>query len=183
MEWRRVRAVGAYMQGDDLLIDNRIHDHVPGYHVVAPFRLSTGAILLVNRGWMAARPDRSRTTPPPPAAGVVAIEGIAAVPERKPFQVGTPQYPAPGGTQALWPHLDLERYREATGLGVLPFVVQQTDDPHDGLVRVWPGPPDDVAMHKAYALQWYTFAGIALLLYVILNMKRTRSHDGSIRAS
>jgi cytochrome oxidase assembly protein ShyY1 len=174
--WRRVRVIGAFMSGDNLLIDNRIHDHVPGYHVVAPFRVSgTGAVVLVNRGWLAARLDRAAVPPPPAPAGAVWVEGIASVPEQKPFQVGTPRYPVPGSAPALWPNLDLERYRTDTGLAVLPFVVEQTSDSHDGLVRDWPGPPDDVAMHKGYAWQWYTFAALAVGAGPMLAIRSLRS--------
>jgi surfeit locus 1 family protein len=175
LAWRRVRAQGVYLSRDALLIDSRIHDHIPGYHVVDPLEVSgSRAIVLVNRGWMAARLDGTHAAAPPPPSGPVSVEGIAAVSLEPKIRFVKDVLPAPGAERALWSNLDLNAYRKATGLTVLPFVVEQTGDAGDRLVRDWPGPPDDVPMHKAYALQWYTFAGIALALFVALNLKRRR---------
>jgi surfeit locus 1 family protein len=175
LAWRIVRASGAYLGRDQLLIDNRVHNHIAGYHVVAPMELAGSRdIVLINRGWLAPVADRSRVAAPPIPAGAVTVQGIAASPASAGLRLGQPAYPDPGAGDVLWPELDLARFRAATGLAILPFVIEQTAAAPDGLVREWPAPPDDVPMHKAYALQWYTFGVIALGLYVGLNLKRPR---------
>jgi len=179
LAWRMVRASGAYLGRDQLLIDNRVHDHIAGYHVVAPLQLDgRREIVLINRGWLAAGADRARIAAPPLPRGAVTVQGIAAIPTRAGIQLGDPAYPVPATADVLWPELDLSRFGAATGLPVLPVVVEQTDAAADALVRDWPPPPDDVPMHRAYALQWYTFGGIALALYAGLNLKRPRVEHG-----
>jgi cytochrome oxidase assembly protein ShyY1 len=53
-----------------------------------------------------------------------------------------------------------------------PIVVQQTSDADDGLARDWPRPDAGVDKHRIYALQWYSFAALAAVLYVFLSFKR-----------
>src|SRR5579871_369546 len=175
LAWRKVRARGVYLAPSEILIDNRMHDHVPGYHVLAPLEVAgTGRIVLVNRGWMPARPDYRAVSPPALPAGEVTVEGIAAPVERSVFHFRTPPAAAPAG-QPIWASFDVDDYRRATGLAVLPLVVEQTSDAGDGLIRDWPPPRDDVPMHQAYAVQWFSFAAIAAALYVGLNLKRRRA--------
>jgi cytochrome oxidase assembly protein ShyY1 len=74
----------------------------------------------------------------------------------------------------VWQNLVLDRYREWSKLELQPIVIQQTSPAADGLVREW-GPPDAGAdRHRGYALQWFALAVLALLLYVVLNLKRPR---------
>ena len=57
---RRIRLRGHYLPWQ-FLLDNQIHDKQPGYHVLSPFELSTyQQIVLVNRGWVPAKADRTR---------------------------------------------------------------------------------------------------------------------------
>ena len=52
------------------------------------------------------------------------------------------------------------RFAAATGLAVLPVVVEATEPPvpDDGLVRAWPAPDFGVDTHRIYMVQWYAFA-------------------------
>ncbi|MGH8516591.1 MAG: SURF1 family protein, partial [Panacagrimonas sp.] len=57
---RRGSARGAFDPSRQILLDNQPREHVPGYRVWTPLRLSDGAWLIVDRGWVAADPDRRR---------------------------------------------------------------------------------------------------------------------------
>jgi surfeit locus 1 family protein len=176
LQWRRLQVRGTFLPQASFFIDNRVRDHQSGYELVTPFRLEgSGTILLVVRGWNAARADRVLPVPPEAPAGPVRLEGIALVPDEHAFQLGHPDYPIARGTPTLWPHLSIIHYREGSAQPVLPWVLRQTTDASDGLARDWPGPADDSGMHQAYAAQWYSFAAIALGLYVWLNLRRRRA--------
>ena len=60
-------------------------------------------------------------------------------------------------------NLDPARFAAATGLAVLPVVVEATAAPipDDGLVRAWPAPDFGVDTHRIYMVQWYAFALLA----------------------
>jgi surfeit locus 1 family protein len=58
-------------------------------------------------------------------------------------------------------------------LAMQPVVVLQTGKAPDGLVRDWPKPDAGVNTHRAYALQWYVMAVLAVALWLGLNLKKT----------
>ena len=61
LRYRRVVVRGTYDPAHQILIDNRVHQERAGYHVVTPFRVAangTPLLVLVNRGWIPAAPDR-----------------------------------------------------------------------------------------------------------------------------
>src|SRR5215471_17732012 len=81
--YRDVRATGEYDAAHQLLIDNRVHEGRPGFHVVAPLRLSrSGRFVLVDRGWVAQSPRRADLPVIAPPAGIVTVGGRASLPPR-----------------------------------------------------------------------------------------------------
>ncbi len=62
----------------------------------------------------------------------------------------------------------------AAGCAALqPVVLQQTTASDDGLIRRLARPDAGADTNRAYALQWYVFAALTVILYVALNLKRT----------
>src|SRR5215831_10631895 len=175
--YRDVRATGEYDAAHQLLIDNRVHEGRPGFHVVAPLRLARGGrFVLVDRGWIAQSPRRSELPVVPPPPGTVTVSGIATVPPRY-FEL---THAAPAGM--LWQNLDIARIAAATGLDLLPIVIEQGNAtaPQDGLVRDWPPPEFGADRSRSYALQWYSFAALAIVLWLSLNWRQrsAASDDG-----
>ena len=82
----------------------------------------------------------------------------------------------------IWQNLVLERYRAATGLDVLPIIVQQEAGDagiDNGLVRDWP--PADLRRNTnlAYAMQWFGMA-LAIFIYMLfLHVRYIRSRRHS----
>ena len=164
--YREVRATGEYDAAHQVLIDNRVHAGRAGFHVVAPLRLAAGGrFVLVDRGWIAQSARRTELPVVPPPAGTLTVSGRASLPPRY-FELTRT---SPAG--ALWQNLDIARIAAATGLDLLPFVIEQDDAgaPRDGLVRDWPPPDFGIERHRSYMLQWYSFAALALVLWLALN--------------
>jgi len=165
--YRRVQAVGRYDARHAILLDNKVYRNQAGYHVVTPLRLGDSDMhVLVVRGW--APGGRTRADVPRVATpeGVQHVEGIASVPSQRVLELAKVQ---PG---YVWQNLLLDRYAAWTGLKLQPFVILQTNDAGDGLVRDWPRPDAGIDKHKMYAAQWYLFAALSVILYVVLNVKR-----------
>jgi surfeit locus 1 family protein len=172
-ERRRVAARGTFVPGGTFLLDNKVMHGAVGYYVVTPLKLESGGVhVLVNRGWIAAG-DRSRPPEVPAPGGVQTIEGVAVVPGTRFLELG-PE--SDSGT--LRQNLVLSREEKRLGLPLQPFVIEQTSDARDGLVRAWERPDTGVDRHRAYALQWYLFSALAAVLYVALGFKRTGSGAG-----
>lgn len=152
-------------------IDNRVHQGSVGYLVASPLRIAgSDRYVLVERGWVAALPDRKTlpavATPP----GEVEIKGIASPGNPRLFELSSQ-------VQAgkLWQNLTVDRYRNRFGIDLQPIIVQQHNALPDGLVRDWPPPSLGIERHRGYALQWFAMAFAILILYVVLNVRRNRA--------
>jgi len=167
---RRVSARGTFVARATLFLDNKVLNGIAGYHVLTPLRLEGSQFhVLVNRGWIAAG-ERSVLPEISTPAGAQSIEGIALTPSRR-FLELAPE--ASSGSRLQ--NLILEREEKRLGLKLQPFVIEQTSGAPNGLSRQWARPDTGVDRHRVYALQWYSFAALAALLYVVLGFKRLDS--------
>jgi surfeit locus 1 family protein len=160
--FRPVLATGTFDAKHQILIDNRVHAGAVGFDVVTPLNLDDGRMVLVDRGFVAAGPSRDALPSAPPPDGVVAVQGRIDLPAGRYFELG---HEAPAGS--LWQHLDPRRYADATGLPVLPIVLEATAPTagDEKLVRDWPAPDFGIERHRIYMVQWYAFAALALGLW------------------
>jgi len=172
LEWRRVTARGRFEPKYGVLVDNRIRRGVAGYHVVMPLEVGkTGGgdsrYVLVNRGWIAGNPDRSRLPEVRTPAGIVEVAGVAVVPSRRFLELSgaAPQGP-------VWQNLTLERYRAAYPVALQPVMIQQDSALDDGLVREWDAPDLGVDKHYGYAFQWLALAATILVFYLVTHVRR-----------
>lgn len=164
---RKVEVRGEYAPKYTVYIDNRLYKHQPGYHVVTPIRI-TGSQrhVLVNRGWVAANRDRSIPVVDTPA-GEQQVQGTAVAYSERYVELSTKV--AEGN---VWQNLVFERYRQATGLELQPFVIQQASAVDDGLQREWSRPDLGRNTHLAYAFQWYALSLAILIYYLVTHVKR-----------
>lgn len=169
--YRPVTASGTFDAAHQILLDNRVVSGRPGYEVVTPLKLADGRVVLVNRGWIqgGATRDVLPTAVPPPAA--VTVEGRVNVPTARYLELRE------GAVEgALWQNLDPGRFAQATGLPVLPIVIEQTRalDAADTLARAWPAPDVGADKHRIYMLQWYAFAALTAFLWLFFTFRRKR---------
>jgi len=176
LRYRAVVVSGEYDAQHQVLLDNRVHDGHAGYHVVTPLTLVDGRVVLVNRGWAPVGASRATlpTVAPPP--GRVNVDGRIAIPSAEFFELAASP---PAGS--VWQNLDPERFTAATGVKVLPVMIEATQAPvpHDGLVREWPAPDFGVEKHRIYQVQWYLFAALAVVFWIVVQFRRhaPRPHD------
>jgi surfeit locus 1 family protein len=69
-------------------------------------------------------------------------------------------------------NIDLAAFEKETGLPLQPIVIEQHSSAPDGLLREWPRPDVGIEKHESYALQWYSLAGLALVLFAVLSFRR-----------
>jgi cytochrome oxidase assembly protein ShyY1 len=164
---------GHFDGAHQVLLDNISHAGQPGYEVLTPFLLADGSRVLVNRGWVPFTGYRTRlpdialsdsTTQP--------ITGrIADLPSP-----GLASGRAPPTADSSWPkltsfptHAELEG---ALGAKIAQRILLLDPKMPDGYVREWtpPGLPPD--RHFSYAIQWWGFAVVLLVLYFGLNFRK-----------
>jgi surfeit locus 1 family protein len=173
----RVRLAGTYDGEHQFLLDNISAGGRVGFYVLTPLRQPDGSAVLVNRGFIpgtgrrenlpdiALSPDTS-TRVVLGRVGALPVAGLAS------GQLA----PAPTGA---WPRV--ASFPTLAQLGaVLPYplapgVVLAEDDGGPALLREWRPPGLEPARHYAYAVQWWAFAVLALVLFITLNFRRKTS--------
>ncbi|HET6264901.1 MAG TPA: SURF1 family protein [Usitatibacter sp.] len=165
--YRRVAARGEWIPERQIYVDNQIRDGRAGFHVVTPLKIEASpAAVLVNRGWIARDARYPEAPPVAVPRGPVEVHGLATRPPAR-FLELSPQVISGN----VWQNLSIERYRERSGLELLPVVVL-ADPPAEGLAAVRETPDAGIAKHREYALTWFSLAITALVLWIVLNLRR-----------
>lgn len=164
--WTKVSVTGRYDPGHAILARARTVDSQVGFEILTPLLLDDGTAVIIDRGWLAARPESASVAPeiPPVPAGTVSVVGLLHLPESK---ASTPE-PFDGT-------LAVRRIGPAELASVLPYrvygayVTLQSQDPPASEAFV-PIPPDHVnaTMNAGYVAQWWMFAALTLFGYVYL---------------
>ncbi|HEV2147891.1 MAG TPA: SURF1 family protein [Longimicrobiaceae bacterium] len=168
---RRVRVRGVYDPSREVVLRGRAREGRPGVHLVTPLRIAgSDDEVLVNRGWVpspdGATVDRAPYAEPGPQEVVGLLQEVPATGDR-----GQPAAPR-GGGDTTFRRLDLATVRERSAGPVLPVYVQQLPDPARSRppFRV-PAPVLSEGSHLSYAVQWFSFAAIALLGLVVVALR------------
>jgi cytochrome oxidase assembly protein ShyY1 len=175
LEFRRVIVTGEFVPNWPLFLDNRPQGGRTGFILLMPFKIAdSNKYVLVARGWLPRNTAEHGKLPPfttPP--GRVTIEGRVVRQMPRVMQLGTP---APLAPNALVQNTAPEEVARASGLDLLPLVLEQTGPgtAGDGLLRDWPAPGADIDRHKGYAVQWYALAAMAFLFFVITGFRSGR---------
>jgi surfeit locus 1 family protein len=167
---RRVVARGEFVPARTVFLDNKIHQGRVGYEVVTPLRLVGSALhVLVDRGWVPAGPRRDVLPQVPTPAGEQRIEGIALA--HLPHAL-EPGHAAPRGR--VWQNIRVDEFSRISGLALQPLVIEQRSAAADGLLRDWTPPDSGAARNESYAVQWYLFAAVAVVLFLVHSFREGR---------
>ena len=170
---RAVTITGMPISERQLLHDSQTQGGRAGYHVWTALVLEGfQALVLVNRGWVPAAPDR---------------ESLPAVPLAEAMSVWRGQWrplPEPGlragkndCDRTRWPRVvQYPRGAELDCLFGQPVVagILLLDPDHPwGYSRDWHAellPPE---RHLAYAFQWFALSGALLIVFIVVNLRKT----------
>jgi surfeit locus 1 family protein len=178
LRYRQVLARGNYEPEYQILIDNRVHREQAGYHVLTPLRLEGSQMrVLVNRGWVPALADHSRWPQVATPVGVLDVAGLAVVPGTRYLTLAA-DAPTSATWRVVWQNLDLARYAGEVPFPLQPLVIQLSPDSSaGGFAREWPRPDERIERHVGYALQWWGFAAATVIIWLVVNLRRTPSHQ------
>ena len=172
--WRDARLGGSYDGRLHVLLDNRVSNGQAGYHVLTPFILASGRIILVNRGWIPA-PDSRATVPDidmpvvgGPVSGTLAPAPVAGIRLNTEADLVERLSENVIRVQRIDPALIEPYFDDPVNALVLNLDGQEAG----GFKRKWPMPGDGSEKHQAYALQWFLFAAVVVVLYVALSLRR-----------
>ena len=183
VKYRSASATGRYLVDQQVLVTNRTRDSAPGYWVLTPLDLGDGSALVVNRGWIpyAYTEDGSWEDFAPPS-GPVSITGSIEQPQvRSTGIVSGPQDRTEGRLRTLV-RVDVARLAQQVDEQLLPLYVNlRTQSPAQPETPGLPAtvePPDasDEGPHLSYAMQWFIFSAMTLIVYPLILRRVARRH-------
>lgn len=141
------------------------------YRVIAPLDYGEGHVILVDLGSISEAEKAALATPvPKTAAGRVHAEGILR-PSDPPGWFDA----APDTGANRWYARDVPAMAAALGVPQAPPFILQSETPNDGgLPHPVPFRPDLPDNHLAYAVTWFSFALILLVIYALMSRRPKR---------
>jgi len=172
--YQRVSVSGRFEAARQLLWDNRVTNGVAGYEVITPFRLVTGELILVNRGWLPAGLDRS----------VLPDIGFELQESDESTIIGMLTRPSIGFSSgpavesaAGWPrrvqHFAFDEIAAVFDGKLLPGLLQDvTTEAVPMYNNVWMPAASGPQRHYGYAFQWFAMFAALTGLFLFLNSHR-----------
>jgi surfeit locus 1 family protein len=171
--YQRVRLTGELDGAHQFLLDNRSYQGRPGYEVLTPLRRAGATTLLVDRGWVPFTGSRARLPPVDvPAGAATALTGRAALLPSVGLALG---HAVPSGA---WPKVTafptMDELALALGEALEPRVLLLDPGVPGGYLRDWQPPGMSPLRHFSYAIQWWSFAGLVVLVCSVMLLRSRR---------
>ena len=123
MRNRRVIARGRYDAKRQLLLDNRLYQSRPGYHVLTPLLLAGEDVaVLVNRGWVPLGASREQLPDIRSGEQLRILTGRIHLPSAPPLALGESGDSVPGWPKVIQ-RVDLPALEQRLETSLLPFSV------------------------------------------------------------
>jgi cytochrome oxidase assembly protein ShyY1 len=163
LAFRPVTATGTYEVGAETILYGRTNQGRAGSDVLTPLQLGDGRTVIVDRGWVPADAGGPPVAGAEPPRGTVTVDAILL-----PFEARSDDAAPVSDTIAK---VDLGLLSRRVGAPLLPMYVQlrSQSPPQPGRFPV-PGdlPELGEGPHFSYAIQWFSFATIALVGCAVL---------------
>jgi len=165
---------GEYDTDHQIYFDNQVLNMVAGYSVFTPLKLNQDTGILINRGWLAV--GKSRNELPVINLDKIAamnISGLLSLPPSKGVVLSNS-----ANSYVHWPvvlqYIDTIEIENKLGYKLLPMVLIVNDSQKTSLEIM----PVKINMrsekHTAYAFQWYALSLTLLIIYIVVNTKKTK---------
>lgn len=173
-QYRPATARGRYDVEHEVLVFGRSLDGEAGHHVVTPLLLPGAGAILVVRGWVPFAMQVAPVRAAAPPANEVRVEGFL-VPDEGDGSVA----PDADGVVRV---LDVEGIASSLPYDLFPLPLQLAEQtpPQPGSLPIpVPLPVLSEGPHLSYAIQWFSFAVVALVGAVILLLRDRRAATGA----
>ncbi len=162
---RKVTLQGHFESAKYWLLANQVRNARVGYEVIVPYRLESGVLVLVNRGWVQAPATRDKLpevvfSPSNELRGRLYLPSENAMVRNLEKQVGWPKR-----IQKLLPEQATEQLGEPVYSAILRIAY---DDP-SALVTQWRWLNSTQDKHNGYAFQWFAMAFALCVTWLFSN--------------
>ena len=170
IRYRRVTVSGTYDTAHEVILYGRTQADQSGNHVLTPLILDDGSAVAVDRGWVPFEDDSPPLADAAPPDGTVRVTGVLFPPEAE----TAPPSPSPSSAAApttTFAKVDLGALAAQVPYRLAPaYLLLGSQQPAPGALPLVAPPPDaaDAPPHLSYAIQWFSFATIAIVGFVVL---------------
>jgi len=166
LAYRRATARGVFDPAGEIYLTSRSREGIAGVHVVTPLILADGGpALLVDRGWLADTVYRAGSSDGWAWPGAVEVEGTLLPSQSEPsLAFFADRLPGPGDLPLKnWRALYIPGIGSQLAYPVLDVYLAQDSPPPEASMPQ-PEPELDLSdgPHLGYAIQWFSFAAIAI---------------------
>ena len=159
LEFRRAVTRGEWDTDYEVYVRSQVREGRSGLWVVTPLVLADDQAVMVNRGWIPVELNRRAASPP---VGEVEVSGTVRA-SRSRSVLGPEDRPGTDDTIARVDLSVLDVYVPHSLLGV--YVEESSSNPLEWPLRLAEPTFDDEGSHLVYAVQWFSFALVALVGY------------------
>lgn len=154
------------------ILDDRVHAGRLGVMVFVPFAPDgSSRTLLVDLGFLAKPGPGSTDLPelPPIPDHAVTLTGIYAPPPLPGLKLGGNPLPRETDWPKLLTWIDTGQIAADLHAQVYPHVLLLDPDAHSAYLRTWTANVMPPARHRAYALQWFSFAIASIVMFLVMH--------------
>jgi cytochrome oxidase assembly protein ShyY1 len=173
--YRRVTATGRFDAAREVVVRRRVNaDEKVGFHVLTPFVLTDGKVLLVNRGWIPANGAQTEFPRiPAPPKGEITVTG-RLMPDETTAKSGIKDRAGLPDRQVML--ISSEQAERRLGEPVLGgYVELVSPEPRGDSPQLISAPShDEIGAHMAYAVQWWLFSAGVPVGWVVLVRRELR---------
>ncbi|MGR3873479.1 SURF1 family cytochrome oxidase biogenesis protein [Streptomyces graminifolii] len=174
-KYRTVTATGTFETSKEVVVRRRTNgDDEVGFHVLTPFVLTDGKVVLINRGWIPATGAQT-TFPriPAPPSGKTTVTGRLMADETTAASGIKDIKGLPDRQIMLINSEEQARRLHATVVG--GYVEQTAPEAKGGSPEQISDPgKEDAPLNYAYMIQWWLFAAAVPVGYVVLARREAR---------
>ncbi len=172
LEYRHLVAQGEFLHDKEIFLGARSMNGNTGYHVITPFKLGDGRIVLVDRGWIPLERKTADKRAAGNVAGPVALDGVLRLNGRQTWFVPDNR---PDLNFLFW--VDLPAMAKLAGLPDTEtrYFVEVGNTPNPGGFPIGGQTrinlPND---HLQYAITWFSLAIALSVIYVLYLRQRDK---------
>lgn len=166
LNFQRVSLQGSFIPDKNIFLVNKLHRGQIGYEVLSPFKLkSTHQVVIISRGWTPIGFDKTDLPNMPPPSGEMHLTGVVHVPSGRSFFVDQRI------RKEDWPlrlhHLKMESIAPFFEVPLFPYVIRLEENLPGALQPYWPVFKTNPERSTSYAYQWFSMAGLLVLLTLV----------------
>jgi surfeit locus 1 family protein len=169
LEFHPIHVSGRFLNDDEMPVAAISRRGEAGFHIITPFRLENGEVLLIDRGFVPVNLKSSETRKAGLIEGDTTVTGLLRVPEHP-----GPFVPANDPARNTWYYVDIPAMAKSQGIeNALPFYLDADASPVPGGYPVGAQTETDLPNnHLQYAITWFALAAGLIGVYIVFVRRR-----------